>query len=388
MEQNRSKGYTEGKVEIERVENGRTGRAKEFIELPFKLYENNGYWVPPFKAEVAEILERRHPFFEHSEGDFFIARRNGKTIGRIAVFNNNQYNNYRSTREAHFYFFDCYEDEEAARALFDRIKEWSKKRGLNRVVGPRGFSAMNGGGILIDGFQYRAAMTMMNYNFPYYKNLVESNGFSKLKDFYSALLDNKKYHVPEKIRRVVEISKKRGTFRVPRFRKKSELKKIAQDIGRVYNEAFTSHDDFCPLTTKEIKLLTNNLLLVSKPELMKILYYRDEIAGFLFAFPDLSAALQRAKGKLNLFSMIDIMRESRKTEWLIINGAGILPKYQKLGGNALLYYELEKTVKSSGLRYLYSDLTQIAESTTLMLKDLETLGSRIYKTHRVYQCSL
>ncbi|RKX82126.1 MAG: hypothetical protein DRP57_10555 [Spirochaetes bacterium] len=78
----------------------------------------------------------------------------------------------------------------------------------------------------------------------------------------------------------------------------------------------------------------------------------------------------------------------RKTNYLIINGAGILPKFQKMGGNAVLYYKLEQTIKSEGKKYKFSDLTQIAEITTLMLKDLKTLDSSIYKTHRVYACDL
>jgi len=378
----------EGGIDIYKVDSSKGKLARQFVELPFTLYKGNKYYVPGFKKDMYKALAKNHPFFEHSVGDFFLAVRNGRAEGRIGVFDNTNYNKYNKTDEAHFYFFDTINDEEVAERLFETVKEWAKKRGLKKLVGPHGFSGMDGGGILVDGFEHKAAMTMMNYNFPYYGELVEKNGFKKFKDYYSALLETGKYILPEKIKRVVEISKKRGSFRVPEFKSKRQIKKIAKEIGRVYNESFVSHDDFCPLTEREIEMLTSSLMLVSKPSLLKILYYKDKIAGFLFAFPDLSAALQRAKGKLNPLTMLDIMLEARKTKYLIINGAGILPKYQKLGGNALLYYELEQTVKSEGGRYLYSDLTQIAETTTLMLKDLKTLGSSIYKTHRVYACTL
>jgi CRISPR/Cas system-associated protein Csx1 len=71
---------------------------------------------------------------------------------------------------------------------------------------------------------------------------------------------------------------------------------------------------------------------------------------------------------------------------LIVNGAGILPKYQRLGGNALLYYELERTIssKGGGKKFIHADLTQIAETTELMLSDLKNLGAEPYKVHRMY----
>ncbi|MCD6121225.1 MAG: hypothetical protein J7K04_05260 [Spirochaetales bacterium] len=371
-----------------RIDSSKSKYAEQFVELPFSLYKDNKYYVPGFKKDMYEVLAKKHPFFEYSAGDFFLALRNGQAEGRIGVFDNAHYNSYNKTKEAHFYFFDTVNNKETAVKLFDTAREWAKKRGLTKLVGPHGFSGMDGGGILIDGFQHRAAMTMMNYNYPYYRKLVEENGFNKLKDYYSALLETGKFTLPEKIKRVVEISKKRGFFRVPEFKSKKQVKKLAKEIGRVYNESFVSHDDFCPLTEKEIEILTKSLILVSKPSLLKILYYKDEIAGFLFAFPDLSRALQKAKGRLNPLTILNIMSEMRKTNYLIINGAGILPKFQKLGGNAVLYYELEKTIKSEGKKYKFSDLTQIAETTTLMLKDLKTLGSSIYKTHRIYACDL
>ena len=263
-----------------------------------------------------------------------------------------------------------------------------KKRGLKKLVGPHGFSGMDGGGILIDGFQHRAAMTMMNYNYFYYRKLVEENGFNKLKDYYSALLETEKFTLPEKIKRSLKFQRRGAFFGYLNLRVKKQVKKIAKEIGKVYNESFVSHDDFCPLTEKEIEMLTKNLTLVSKSFPLKILYYKDEIAGFLFAFPDLSRALQKAKGRLNPLTILNIASEMRKTNYLIINGAGILPKFQKMGGNAVLYYKLEQTIKSEGKKYKFSDLTQIAEITTLMLKDLKTLDSSIYKTHRVYACDL
>jgi hypothetical protein len=123
-------------------------------------------------------------------------------------------------------------------------------------------------------------------------------------------------------------------------------------------------------------------MLVAEPKLIKIITHGDDVVGFLFAFHDVSAALQRIKGRLFPFGIIDLLLEMRRTKWVAINGAGILPEFQGRGGNALLYSEMEKTIRE--FNFDHADLTQVAETAVQMRSDLENLGGKLYKTHRVY----
>jgi len=97
---------------------------------------------------------------------------------------NKPFNKCHNTKDAEFYFFDSINDQEVANALFASVFDWAKKRGLNRVVGPKGMSAFDGYGIQIEGFDHRQMMTMMNYNYAYYRNLVEALGFEKEVDLF------------------------------------------------------------------------------------------------------------------------------------------------------------------------------------------------------------
>ena len=135
-----------------------------------------------------------------------------------------------------------------------------------------------------------------------------------------------------------------------------------------------------------MKFLTDNLMLVADYRLIKIITHQDEVVGFLLAFPDVSAALQRARGHLLPFGLVDLMLEMRRTKWVSLNGAGILPEYQGIGGNALLYSEIEKTIGE--FKFREADLTQVAESASNMRHDLENVGGRAYKNHRVYRRAL
>ncbi|MCL4393935.1 MAG: hypothetical protein M1482_03850 [Chloroflexi bacterium] len=246
-----------------------------------------------------------------------------------------------------------------------------------------GFGVLDGYGLLIDGFEHRQLMTMMNYNYAYYPRLVEALGFRKEVDFVSCYLSANTFRLSERFHRVAARAAARSGLRVLRFKKKKELIRWSDRIGRAYNQAFVNNWEYYPLTDHEIKFLVDNLMIVADPRLIKIIAHGDDVVGFLFAFPDLSAALQRARGHLFPLGLPDLLIEMRRTKWVALNGAGILPEFQGRGGNALLYSEMEKTMTE--FHFLHADLTQIAETAVQMRQDLVNVGGKPYKNHRVYR---
>ncbi len=369
---------------VEKVDTQDKSQVRRFLALPFRLYDRHPQWVPPLIGDAELQLDRnKHPFYEHSDADFFIAVRDGHDVGRVAAIENRRYNEYHGTHKAQFYLFDCDEDEEAAAALFGCVFEWARARGLDTISGPKGFCALDGYGLLVEGFEHRQMMTMMNYNYPYYPRLVEKLGFEKEVDFVSCYLSAETFRLPERIHRIAERVQERGSLRVLRFKSKKELIGWADRIGAAYNKAFVNNWEYVPLTPREIKFLVDNLMMIADPRLFKIIVHGDEVVGFLFAFPDVSAALQRARGHLFPFGLLDLLLEMRRTQWVALNGAGILPEFQGRGGNTLMYAEMEKTVRESG-KFQHADLTQVAESAVQMRRDLENIGGKPYKNHRVY----
>lgn len=370
-------------LNIEKVDTRSNSHVNRFVRVPFRLYQDNPNWVPPLLVDAKTYLDReKHPFHEHSQVDFFLAVRDGRDVGRIAAIDNPRYNEYHQTRIAQFYFFDCEEDEEAARALFETAFEWAAQRGLNKIVGPKGMGPLDGYGMLVEGFEHRQMMTMMNYNYPYYIRLVEELGFEKEVDFVSCYANTETFRLPERIHSIAGRVQQRGQLGVKRFSSKRELKSWAGRIGEAYNQAFINNWEYYPLSDKEIKFVVDNIMVVADHRLIKIITHNDDVVGFLFGFPDLSAALQRARGRLFPFGLLDLLLEMRRTKWIALNGAGILPEYQGRGGNALLYSEMEKTIRDYDFQH--ADLTQVAESAEQMRRDLENIGGKPYKNHRVF----
>ncbi len=373
-------------VSIEKVDTGNKKQVKRFVQFYYDLYRGCPQWVPPLFGDAYLPLNRKkHPFYEHSEADFFLAVRDDRVVGRICVGVNKLFNEYQKVKKAQFYFFDAIDDLEVARALFEASFDWTRQRGLDTMVGPKGLSPFDGYGLLERGFEHRQMMTMMTYNHEYYPKLVEALGFEKEVDFVSCYLPADAFKIPERVERIAQRVLQRGNLWVKDFTTKKELvNNWAQRIGRAYNKAFIKNWEYYPFTQGDVDYAVQNVFMIADPRLIKLIMHGDDIVGFLFAFPDASAALQRAKGHLFPFGIFDLLLDMKRTKTVSGNGMGVLPEFQGIGGNALLYYEIGKTILDN-YDFKFVEMTQVAETTHQMRADLKNLNGVEYKNHRVYR---
>ena len=370
-------------ITLHQVDTGNKNEVNEFVTFPFRVYDGVKEWVPPILADIKTMMNRnKHPFYEHSDVEFFVARNNGEMVGRIALLENKAYNRYHGKKQASFYLFECMDDKDVAAKLFERACEWVKGRKLDYLLGPKGLSSFDGYGFLVEGYDKRQMMTMMNYNLPNYPAFAEKNGFQKVVDWVSCYAHIPDFHIPEKVAEIARRVEERGTFKVQRFINKRELRKWAWQLGQAYNKTFVNNWEYYPLTDKEIQFVLDNIMVVAVPDLIKAITYKEEIVGFLMAFPDISAALQKHRGQLTPWALYSYLREIKKTDWISFNGVGVLPEYHGRGGNALLFNEIYKSAHQ--YQFEHGELTQIAETAKEMRKDLENLGVLPYKNHRIY----
>jgi hypothetical protein len=360
-------------------------QVKQFLDLPFRLYRDMPQWVPPLASDARRMLDRRrHPFYKHSDAAFFVALKEDRPVGRIAVLDNHNYNAFNNERTAFFYLFECEDDREAAQALFDAAADWARSRGLNDIIGPKGFTALDGMGLLVKGFQHRPAFGLP-YNPPYYVALVESAGFQSAGESVSGYL-NPRIPLPPKIHQVAELVQKRRGLRVARFQTRRDLRAIVPRLQELYNASLGGTTGNVPLTDDEVKVMADQMEWFADPRLIKLVMKGNDPVGFLFAYPDISAAVQRCHGRLLPFGWLDCLLELRRTKWININGAGIIEKYRGLGGTALLFSEMYKSVMEGSFQH--ADLVQIGVENDKMQRELRELGIDFYKAHRLYQRAL
>ena len=372
-------------VTVEQINPSDKKQVKRFIQIQFDLYQDCPQWVPPILIDRrAQFDKKKHPFYEHSDADFFIASKDGNDVGCIAALENKVFNKHQGKNQATFYLFHSVDDQEVADALFNSVFDWARARGLTQVVGPKGFGPLDGYGIQTKGYEHRQMMTMMEYNYEYYPTLMDNLGFRKEVDFLSCYFDISKVqeNFPDRIHRIADRVQKRGTLKVKRFKNKRELAAWGQRIGEAYNKAFVNNWEYYPLSQREIDFVVENILVIADPKLFKIVTHGSDVVGFLFSFKDISLALQRTKGKMFPFGIFEILKELRRTEWISFNGTGILPEFQGIGGNALMYSEMAKSMDE--YPFIHGDMPQVAETAVQMRSDLENLGGVPYKNHRVY----
>jgi len=353
-----------------------------FLGLPFRLYRGVPQWVPPLAGDARRMLERRrHPFYRHSDAAFFLAWAGERPVGRLAVLDNAHYNAHNGEHTAFFSLFECADDPAAARGLFDAAFAWARSRGLDRMVGPKGLTALDGMGLLVQGFAHRPALGIP-YNPDYYPALVEAAGFTPLEDVVSGYLGAETVF-PARIHEVAERVAARRGLRVARFRRRRELLALVPHLQGLYNAAIEGTSGNAPLTAEEARAMAQQILWFADPRLIKIVYKGAEPIGFLFAYPDISAALQRTRGRLWPWGWVSVLREFRRTEWININGAGILPQHRGLGATAVLFSEIHRSIVESGCRHV--EIVQVGLGNERMQRELRDLGVDFCKTHRVYE---
>ena len=354
-----------------------------FVDFPFRLYKDHPYWVPPLKSGARKILDKTvHPFFQHSDADFLIAEQDGAVTARICVMENKLYNQHHDEKAAFFGFFDCVDDVEAARSVFDRAFEWAAARGLNKIYGPKGLIGAAAGGTLVEGYEYRAALDIP-YNFPYYDAYIKDSGFTPYRDTLSGFIHRKaENNVPERVLRIAKRMAERSGFYARHFESKDELRQIVPQIGALHRSAFVEVPGYYPMTDAEFAWMADELISIADPKLITLVMKGDEIAGFVFAYPDISGGLQKARGKLFPFGWYHILQARQNTDWVILNGVGILPEYQGRGANAVMYTELARTITDS--QFWHADLVQVGEENYRSMNDQLTFGVKWTKKHRVY----
>ncbi len=370
---------------IQKIDTQNRSEIRRFIQFPFELYKNNPYWVPPMVSDMRYALNRqKHPFFQHSHADFFLAMDGKQVVGRIAAIDNQRYREFTNENTGFFYFFEVIEDIQVARQLFNAVFDWSAKRGLDKVVGPKGLAQGDGLGMLVEGFQYKPAIGIP-YNPKYYQDFTLDSGFEKDLDYLSGYLTTD-YQVPERVHQISKrVQEKRG-FQVVEFNDKKEMDAWIPRIKDVFNQAFGSVPGFSPVTEDEVVLIANRILAIAHPKLIKLICKHDELVGFLFAYHNISAGIQKARGRMLPFGWYHLMREFKRTKWVDINGIGLLPGHQGVGATAVLYTELEKSIKS--FPFEIADVVQIAEDNFKSFNEMDNLGVIWHKRHRIYKRSL
>lgn len=375
-------------MKIRKIDTDSRRDVKLFIDFAFDLYRDDPLWIPPILSEMkANFNRRKFPFFSHSQGDFFLAESEGQVLGRIAVINNRPYNDHHGTSKGFIYFFEAVDDPQVSAGLFDAAAGWFRQQGLDRVLGPKGFTRTQASGILVKGFEYDPGFDVP-YNPPYYERMFVDYGFEKDDDMLTGWKERSSGGLPAKVKAAGERVRERGGFTVKSFKSKWEIYQWAERISKVHDDAFAEgNPNYFPLTKAEAEGIARSFALVANPALIKLVLKDGEPAGFIITLVDVGDVIRKHRGRLLPFGWIDLLREINNPHRVLFNGVGMLPKYQGRGGNILLYAELEKTLFSMP-NLTHGQFLYINENNFKSKSDHDNLEVNWNKVHRMYHLAL
>src|SRR3954468_15170092 len=141
-----------------------------FLNLAYSIYGDDPNWVAPLLMDVKKVFSDANPLFQHAEMQLWIARRNGRDVGRIAGIIERSHNEFHGERTAFFGFFECVDDPAVCASLFAAVSAWAREKGMTRILGPMNPTTNDECGLLVEGYD-SPPVFMMTYNPRYYEAL-------------------------------------------------------------------------------------------------------------------------------------------------------------------------------------------------------------------------
>jgi GNAT superfamily N-acetyltransferase len=360
---------------------------RTFIYLPEKIHAGQANWVHPIYMDDWKFFDKdKNKAFTYCDTIMLLATRDGRDVGRIMGIINHRYNEHRGEKSARFGFLETTEDQEVIHALLQAVEEWARAKGMTKIVGPYGFSDQDPEGFLIEGFDHRATIATY-YNFEWMPKFVENEGYVKDIDYFVYKIDVPK-EMPEFYKRIYERAEKRGNFEVLEFKSKKEIKPWIRPVLSLMNECYMQNNiyGYAPLDEKEMDDLAKRYLPVLNPHFIKAVIKDGEVVAFIIGMPDMSAGIQKARGRLFPFGFIKVLRAAKKTRQLDLLLGAIKDKYRGMGLDVMMGVKILQSALEAG--YEIIDTHHEMEANVKVRAEMERMGGQIYKKYRVYQKAL
>lgn len=341
---------------IEIIEVKTKKEIREFVDFPTKLYKGVKQYVHPLRFdEINNFNPKKNASLEECDVQLFLAKQDGKIVGRIAGIIQRSYNKKVGQTRCRFSRFDAINDIEVAHALFGAVENWAREQGMNIVHGPLGFNDLDREGMLIEGFDEIATFEEQ-YNFPYYKDLLEACGYEKETDW----LEYKIFPSPldERTDRIADMVLKRYNLRVVQEKsKKKFLKKYGDQLFEVIDQAYAPLHGTVPLSESvRAQILEQFELILSLKFFIAIVDENDRVIAFGFALPSLAKAVNKSKGKMlpaGIFRMLHAIKKPQVVDLALV---GIRPEYQGKGVNAIIMRFMANSIKKNHIQFCETNL--------------------------------
>lgn len=357
---------------------------KDFIRMPYRLYKDNPYWVPPLLSEEKKFLNPAHnPFLEKNPVVFYVCYQGNTPLGRIAGIINKEHNKFHKDNTAFFGFFESIDDDNVAGLLFQSVSQWVKDRGADLLRGPTNFTLNDVSALLIKGFN-ETPFIMMPYNPDYYETFYRKNGFDIAMRFFAYEVTDDTIIFPKFLDKLSKrLNNNNIKIRNLDFKAFERDFKIIVDI---FNQAWEENWGFTPISYEEAVEEFSKVKIFAKADLIFIAEHKGEPAGFALALPDINQVLKPLKGRLFPINWIRFLWKIKKINRIRVVLMGVLKQHRNKGIDLMFY----KKIMDNSLRHQYrrAELSWILENNRMMNRVLEHINARKSKVYAIFEKNL
>lgn len=358
---------------------------KRFIYLPEKIHKNHKNWLYPLYSDEWILFDpKKNKAFDYCDTILALAKKDGKTVGRIMGIINHKYNEIHQEQNGRFCFMETYDDQEVFHALITFIEQWAKAKGMKKLIGPFGFSDKDPQGFLIEGFDQPTVM-VTNCSLPFMATYIRDEGYTPKLDLVQYKI-NIPEEVPSLYHRIAQRPLKNG-YQLIEFTKRKQLKPYIHPILTLTNNAYTDIFGYVPFSQDEMDDFARRYLLILDPAFIKVITdLNKEVVAYVVGIPNLSKGLNKAKGRLFPFGFLKILLAMKRTNQLDLFLGAIKNELRNTGLDSVLAKAILHSAKARGLEFIDSHV--VMESNTRMRAEVERIGGKIYKRYRVFQKEL
>lgn len=359
---------------------------REFIEFPLRMYKNCPYFVPPFYADEKKLL-KSGGCSDIAESVFYLAVRDGKTVGRIQGIIQKQYNEIHSVSQMRFTRFDCIDDQDVADALLGAVEAWGLERGMNEICGPLGFNDLDREGLLVEGFCENSTFEEQ-YNYEYYEKLLENNGYMHDVDWveYELRMPEKRNGMLSRVaKRTMELHKLHiADTNLP---KKKYIEKYRDGFFECLDVCYRDLYGTVPISKEAQDELVNQfMLIVNKEYAVFICDENERVVGFGLCFPGIGDAVKKSGGRLTPSTLVKILKTVKNPETIDLGLVAIRPEYQNAGINAVIIDGMLEILQKGKVKKCETNLN--LESNTAVRAQWKYFNARQHKRRRSYKKNL
>ena len=355
----------------------------KFVKVPFYVYKDDPYWVPPLIFERKEHLSKNNPFFEHAKAQYFIAFRNNMPAGRISAHIDYLYIKQHKIPCGFFGFLDAIDDIGVFRKLLEAAENWLKNEGMSYIMGPFSFSINDECGLLVKGFTSSPTI-MAGFAKPYYSIYIEELGYTKEKDLHGYLLDAER-DLPLFMKRMIEKTKDKI---IVKSINKRDFNTYTELLRNIFNDSWTNNWGFVPFTENEFRYVAKQLKHIVEDDFVNIAYYQGEPAGMIVYLPNINEIIKDLNGRLFPIGFLKILYRLKFKRLKLARGIllGVRRQYHKNILATAIVSHMIKRMQDVSIRKGVStlDISWVLEDNKGITELVERGNGMLYKVFRIY----